>query len=225
MHPTSTDTTNRETRTDTTDTEDSSGGRYSVPCHDEKAQVHTGEAVIATVAILAAVMFATQALPVQSLTANSAQQHHVTEQRGVIMTAIQTTHETGGVKETILAWDETEREFTNTGSDAYYTTRAADTPLVNAVDAATRSDAVTFNVNVIYDTATGHATQRVLDTGDAPRNSVTVRYPVTLHEDDALRGGDGPTLGATTSSEFYADDTVPGPVYNHAEIEVVAWRV
>lgn len=195
----------------------------------QRGQAHTIEAILATMLILSGlvfVMFTPAVTPLSSITEDK---HLENQQRESVRNILSLTHENGGVKETILDWNTTTNSYRDVNdTNTYYTDPSVNTPLLNDLEAALDTKKVVYNVNVNYynESTNGRVveTQRVLHVGSASNNAVVVKQPVTIHETDELTGR-GESVLQATSEEFYMYNVnASTPVYNHAEVEVVAWR-
>lgn len=198
-------------------------------CSSSRGQAHTVEAILATLLILAGVLFAVQTTAVTPFSSTTEDKHLETQQRNSISNIATITHENGAMKKTVLYWNTSNNSYQNSGENtAYYTDPSVNTPLLTEMAAAT-SDQIVYNIDVRYYNKTGKGisvqTQRLLHVGSPSNNAITIREPLTLHDTDQLTTGSQPELQNTAADEFYMDSVnSTTAMYNYAEVEITVWR-
>lgn len=195
-----------------------------------RGQAHTVEAILASLLILAALLFAIQTTAVTPFSSTTEDKHLENQQRETIRNAITITHENGAMKETTLNWNVSNNSYEGSPNDIdYYTDTTVNTPLITQLSDMLNTDKIVYNINVHYYNTTPNGkeikTQRLLRVGSPSNNAITVTEPLTLHDTDSLTTGSQPNLEDLEQDEFYMDTVnTTTPTYNQAEIEVIAWR-
>ena len=211
---------------------------------DRRGQVHTLEAVIGALLLIAALLFAMQATAVTPLSASTSNQNIENQQRAVASSLLATTAEDGSLRETLLHWNgsvdpETGEEVGFIGSpdaETYYTNETDPTAFLSTLNQTLYERQVAYNINVRYQNKTDDgdfetSTPPLIRMGRPSDNAVTVSRTVTLYGDDELP--DGTRLDEVADDEnidFYApqlsDDVVGDSlVYNRLEVRIVTWRM
>lgn len=196
---------------------------------DTRGQAHTTEAILASLLILAGVLFAVQTPAVTPLSSATEDKHLENQQRESVRNILSITHENGALKDSVLYWNTTTNSYQGTADDVqYYTDRGSDSPLLSELESSLDTNQIVYNVNVKYynvsDSGTTIQSQRLLHVGAPSNNAVTARKTLTLHETDALTTNQT-MLRNTSTDEFYMYNVSDSsPVYNQVEVEVIAWR-
>jgi hypothetical protein len=194
----------------------------------ERAQVHTMEAAIAALLLLASVAFALQMTAVTPLSASTSSQYvetqHDANVRGILASAV----EDGSLRQTVLFWNDTADAFHNASDVGYYRNGAPATAFGDSLELALGSRSVAYNVRVTYITSSDdRRTRLIVYQGEPSENAARATRTVVLSDDARLYDETGAETSTTISdSNFYVTDANPdGNVYNVVRVEVVAWRV
>ena len=199
--------------------------------------MHTLEAVIGALLLIAALLFAMQATAVTPLSASTSNQNIENQQRAVASSLLATTAEDGSLHETLLYWNgsvdpETGQPVGFIGSpddETYYTNETDPTAFLSTLNGTLHERQVAYNVNIRYETADGDletSTQRLVRMGRPSDNAVTTSRAVTIYDDDRLTGDDNRRLDELGAGEFYAGDIADDSlVYNRLEVRITTWRM
>jgi hypothetical protein len=194
----------------------------------ERAQVHTMEAAIAALLLLASVTFALQMTAVTPLSASTSSQYVENQQnanvRGVLANAV----EDGSLRKTVLFWNDTAEAFHNASDVGYYRNEGPSTAFGDSLERALGSQSVAYNVRATYITSSDdRRTRLIVYQGNPSDNAARATRTIVLSDDARLYDETGAeTSTPVNDSNFYATDANPdGNVYNVVRVEVVAWRV
>ena len=203
--------------------------------------MHTLEAVIGALLLIAALLFAMQATAVTPLSASTSNQNIENQQRAVASSLLATSAEDGSLHETLLYWNgsvdpETDQPVGFIGSpddETYYTNETDPTAFLSTLNGTLHERQVAYNVNIRYERETAEgdletSTQRLVRMGRPSDNAVTTSRTVTLYGNDEL--ADDTRLDGASDDEFYADqlsDDVVGDslIYNRLEVRITTWRM
>ena len=209
-----------------------------------RGQAHTLEAVIGSLLLIAALLFAMQATAVTPLSASTSNQHIENQQRAVSHSLLAGAAEDGTLKETLLYWNGTPRDgiagndpegfVGSAAEETYYRNGTAPTGFLETLNRTLGERQVAYNVNIRYhreNPSTGDleaGEQRLVRMGRPSDNAVTASRTITLYGDDRLTGPS--TTRLDDGAAFYAPplgDTVVGDslVYNRLEVRIITWRM
>ena len=210
-----------------------------------RGQAHTLEAVIGSLLLIAALLFAMQATAVTPLSASTSNQHIENQQRAVSHGLLATAADDGTLKETLLYWNGTPRDgiaendaegfVGSAAEETYYRNGTAPTTFLETLNRTLGEQQVAYNVNIRYHIANsstgeivGWRTRRLVKMGQPSDNAVTASRMITLYGDDRLTGPS--TTRLDDGAAFYAPplgDAVVGDslVYNRLEVRIITWRM
>ncbi|WP_254543641.1 DUF7288 family protein [Halomarina pelagica] len=197
----------------------------------DRGQVHTLEAVVAGVVVVAGLVYALQVTAVTPLSASTSSQHIENQQTAVVEGVLAASVADGSLERTLLAWDDANERFYGTAGDrAYFVTDLPDTAFGDRLYRTFEARGVAVNVVVRYRTPSGSGTQRVIYRGKPSDNAVTVVRPLTLFDGDELRFENGTATGTTVSgaTPFYVEAAVAdgsSVAYKVVTVEVTVWRM
>lgn len=202
---------------------------------EDRGQAHTTEAIVASILIVLAVLFALQTTTVTPFSSTTTDKHLENQERELVSNTIDITHTSGELKQTLLNWNGSdtagnEKEGfagrANPNETSYYTNMDADTAFLNRLNDSIDTTQTAYNINLkYYNTSSEMKSQRLLRTGSPSDNVVTVRKPIVLHDSDTLTTQPHTQLQNTDSEEFYITSlNETAPIYNYVEVEVVVWR-
>ena len=189
-----------------------------------RGQAYTLEAVIASVLLVSSLVFALQVTAVTPLSASTSNQHIENQQRASASGVLTAAQEAGALKDAVLYWNDSEKEFHNvTGQREYYT---SDPPneFGNIIKRAFAGRGLAVNVLIHYNES--KEPTRMVYRGAPSDNAVSASRTVTIYDDDNLP----PSNQANVTSADNFGDAVPedasgNSVYNVVRVEVTVWRV
>lgn len=200
----------------------------------DRGQAHTTEAVVASVLIILAVLFALQTTTVTPFSSTTTDKHLENQERESVGNTIEIGHSNGDLKQTLLNWNgpDTNNEEAgfagrqNPNETSYYTSIDADTAFLNHLSNSIDTTQTAYNINLVYYNSTNETrSQRLLRTGSPSDNVISVRKPIVLHDTDTLTTAQSVELQDADSDRFYIDDLNSSTaIYNYVEVEVVVWR-
>jgi len=193
----------------------------------QRGQVHTLEAVIASLLLVSSIVFALQMTAVTPLSASTSSQQIETQQdanaRGVLASAV----ENGSLRKTVLFWNASGEAFHN-ASDVGYYRQAPPTAFGDALEEAFGSRGVAYNVRAVYITSSDERrTRRIVFQGEPSDNAARATRTIVLNDDARLYDETGArTATEVSDADYFATDARPdGNVYNVIRVEVVVWRI
>lgn len=199
-----------------------------------RGQAHTTEAVIASILILLALLFALQTTTVTPFSSTTTDKHLENQEREVVANTIEIAHSNGELKQTVLNWNGSGTTDEDAGfagrqdpnESSYYTSMDANTAFLNQLADSLDTTQTAYNINVeYYNTTNQTESQILLRTGTPSDNVISVRKPLLLHDTDTLTTTQSKELQNADSNRFYIDDLNGSTgTYNYVEIEVVVWR-
>jgi hypothetical protein len=207
---------------------------------DPRGQAHTLEAVVASLLVVSALLFALQSAAVTPLSTSTSSEQIQAQQADAARGMLVAGMENGSLRRALLHWDPSAESFVGTTGDrSYYTSRSAigSFGFGRLFQRGFAERSVAYNVVLWYRTASGRESQRLIYRGEPSDNAISATMTTTVYDDDRLTtDGDGDgrleatgaTLedGSTGSGAFYAPDASPSSdVYNVVEVEVTAWRL
>jgi hypothetical protein len=192
----------------------------------DRAQAHTVEAFVASMILIAGLLFATQATAVTPLSASTSNQHVENQQRGVADSLLAAADERGDLREAVLYWNATNGTFSGVTRLGFYTTGPPNA-FGDSLNRTFGERRIAFNVRVRYHRPDGSLDSVLMVYAGQPSdNAVSASRTVPLFDTDRLTApGATRTLNGTSSDEFYAADVGDGRLYNYAEVTVVVWRM
>lgn len=194
---------------------------------DDRGQALTLEAVTGAILILAAIGFALQMTAVTPLSASTSSQHIENQLQSTSEGVLDSTADTGALREAVLYWNETTGEF-HGNADPFYRSGPPPNAFGDALTDAFGTGNVAYNVFVHYRTGDGIETQQMVRQGQPSDHAVSASHTLVLTTDDRLVG---PTfteqerLSDVADGAFYVVDRDSEPYYNLVRVEVVAWRI
>lgn len=196
-----------------------------------RAQVHTVEAFIAALLLLAGVTFAMQATAVTPLSASTSNQHIENQQRVAADDLLAAADERGELSEAVLFWNASDEAFHGANERSYYVSGGGPNGFGESLDRALGDRRIAFNVRVVYHRTDGTiASTRMVYMGSPSDNAVSASRTVTLYDDSRLTSEEGPgatlaEVNESSTESFYVPDVSEGPLYNVVEVRIVAWRM
>ena len=199
----------------------------------DRAQIHTLEAFLAALLLVAAILFATQATAVTPLSASTSNQHIENQHRAMTTDLLAVTHENGSLEGGLTYWNTTHGEkFNDSNTDLGYYTHVPpeENPLHEPLKDAFGEGQLAYNVEVTYLTdAENTSTQTMIHMGTPSDNAVTATKTVVLYDDDEISWEDeARTLGELYDDEpgnFYAPNVDDSTLYNVVEVRITIWRM
>ena len=205
----------------------------------DRAQAHTLEAFAAAAVLLASVGFALQVTAVTPLTASTSSQHIENQQGAVAAGVLAAAEENGTLRETVLYWNASGRQFWNADFHGRYVGGGPPTAFGETLNRTFLDRGIAVNVHVAYVQSDGNRRRhRLAYLGQPTEHAVTASRTVTLYDDDRLYrtnastgvtepyGGTLTEVAAAPDEGFYVPDVDPdGGVYNVVEVEVTVWRM
>jgi hypothetical protein len=205
------------------------------------------EGLVAAILLLTSLVFALQVTAVTPLSASTSSQHIENQQEATVEGMLAVAERQGILKPAILYGNDTADgqtdgrvAFHQTDTNAlYYVNRAPTNRFGALLERTFAGRGLAYNVFVVYETAAGTATKRMLYQGDPSDNAVAASRTVTLYDDDVLYRPENdsdprdfdtarPTSTnltvADTNDDTYVQDSSPGRVFGVVEVEVVGWR-
>jgi hypothetical protein len=194
-----------------------------------RAQVHTLEAFVASLLLIASVVFALQVTAVTPLSASTASEHVENQQQRLAGGVLDVAVHNDSLKPTLLYWNESNGTFYGATRDGFYVSGGPPTPLGSLLERSLSERRIAYNLNVEYVTARGALREEnVVHMGSPSDTVAAVSRTVTLYDDDVIYDASGAPTGLTleNSSTFYAPDAAPNSsVYNVVRVEVIVWRL
>lgn len=192
-----------------------------------RGQVHTLEAITASLLLVTSVLVALQLTSVGPLSASTSTQYLETQQQGTAEGVLASAVERGALRRAVLFWHSSEESFHDTGEKSYYRSKAPPNDFGDLLDRAFGSKGIAYNVAISYQTAADERdTQRMVYQGVPGDNAATATRTVVLTDDAHLYDDTGSRTGTQVSgSNFYAGDTASSSVYTVLRVEVTVWRV
>lgn len=202
---------------------------------EDRGQAFTLEAVIGSVIILSAVLFAIQAIIITPTTGGTVdpeiRSQVQTEADDVLTLAAQ--NETFGLSEYVRYWSRNRLAFVGAvNREIGYGTRKPPKTLGRMLNQTFESRGRTYNIVLRYQNASaGTETSRMVYRGEPSDNAVTATRRVTLYDNQTLTGPNATRVeltdlgtNITGNRGFYPiPNAVEGPVYNVVEVRLIVW--
>ena len=202
---------------------------------EDRAQLHTIEALTASLIIVLALAVVVEATSVTPLSSSFTSQHIKVELQNTGNDVLATLDETpvteapgspSLLKESLVEWavfthyDTYSWNNTSFVSVAQANRSALRTPLSDALSYALINQGIIFNVEVSYDDQSGNVrTSKMIWNGDPSENSAVVTRLVALHDGaDEIPDGD-----LYDSNSILPDISPATPLHNVAEVRVTMW--
>lgn len=201
---------------------------------NDRAQIFTLEAFLASVVLLATLAFTLQVVAISSNTAGATDTEDRNQHFGLAVGALDEGIENGSLRDTLLYWDETRGQFYGSvDTEGYYIARSPPTSFGNSLEATFSDRQVRYNMDLYFptnDSDRGH--QRVIERGTPSDNAIRVVETITLYdqtqlvdENESQRSVTLAEIEADGNSTFYAPDMRPNTsIYNVLRVEVVVWK-
>jgi hypothetical protein len=193
----------------------------------DRAQVHTLEAVVGSLLLVASIVFALQMTAVTPLSASTSSQHIENQLQSSAEGVLSGAAAENELKPALLAWDWETEAFQGTTSDSFYTSETPPNAFGERLERAFSSRGIAYNVYVDYSNDGGIISKRVVYRGEPSDNAVRAVKQVVLTDDDVLRTATMDRTAQTlNSTNFYAPDidSTTG-THNVMKVEVVVWRI
>jgi len=194
-----------------------------------RGQAHTLEAVVASLLLLASLIFALQMTAVTPLSASTSSQHIENQQQATGSGVLAAAAETGSLKTAVLYWNNSTERFHNTNEDlGYYTSGPPDNELGDMLQRSFDKRGIAYNVYLRFQNSDGEPiTRRYVYSGVPSDNAVTATHTVVLTDDDHLYDENERRTNTTVTDEnvTYPISDTGGTVYNVVRVEVIAWRI
>jgi len=194
-----------------------------------RGQAHTLEAVVASLLLLASLVFALQMTAVTPLSASTSSQHIENQQQATGSGVLAAAAETGTLKTAVLYWNNSSEQFHNTNEDlGYYTSGPPDNTLGTMLSRSFDARGIAYNVYLRFQNSAGEPiTRRYVYSGVPSDNAVTATHTVVLTDDDRSYGENESRTNTTLTKEnmTYPISDTGGTVYNVVRVEVIAWRI
>ena len=202
----------------------------------DRAQAHTLEALAAAAVLLASVGFALQVTAVTPLTASTSSQHIENQEGAVAAGVLAAAEENGTLRETVLYWNASGRQFWDADFHGRYVNAGPPTAFGGTLDRAFLDRGIAVNVDLYFVQPDGDRRhRRLVHLGQPTEHAVTASRTVTLYDDDRLYRSNGSSVepygktltqvAADPDEGFYAPDAAASGVYNVVEVEVTVWRM
>jgi hypothetical protein len=195
---------------------------------DRRGQAFTLEAVVASVVILGALLFALQVSGVSSLAASTSSGQLLEQQESIAAGVLDSAAANDSIDPMLRYWDDNEGTFHGSSDDEIYYTVGPPTEFGSLLNETLRDQNLAYNINIQYVDIDGTVDQQALVRNGVPSDDAArATRTVTLYDDDRLLTADGSRSDTTLSeASFYAPDRYPdGPLYNVVRVEVVVWPV
>jgi hypothetical protein len=192
----------------------------------DRAQIHTLEAVVGSLLLVASVAFALQMTAVTPLSASTSSQHIENQLQSSAEGVLTGAAEADALKPAMLAWDWKNETFHGTTGDPFYTSGDPPNEFGDRLERAFSDRGIAYNVYVDYSNGGGVISKRMVYRGEPSDNAVRAAKLVVLTDDDRLRGGSMTTTHRLNDTNLYAPDVAgPSATHNVIEVEVVVWRI
>jgi hypothetical protein len=161
---------------------------------DDRGQGYTLEAIVASMLLLAGLVFALQSTAVTPLSASTSSQHIENQQQATATGALRLAAENDSLREAVLSWNSTAPDSTNwtfygaLGNESFLQRPAGNqTAFTRLLCRTYDSRGIVYNVRVSYQTESGDRLSQSLVYRGAPSdNAARASRAVTLYDDDPL---------------------------------------
>jgi hypothetical protein len=192
----------------------------------DRAQIHTLEAVVGSLLLVASIAFAMQMTAVTPLSASTSSQHIENQLQSSAEGVLSGAAAAGEIQPATLAWDPKNDSFLATSGDTFYTSQAPPNAFGDRLERAFSDRGIAYNVYVDYSNGGGIISKRMVYRGEPSDNAVRAAKTVVLTDDDRLRDESMNPTNSLNGSNLYAPDIAgPSGTYNVLKVEVVVWRI
>lgn len=195
---------------------------------DQRGQAFSIEALMASLLLLTAVIFALQVTALTPLSASTSNQHIQNQQLQIASGLLDGAISNGSLREAVLYWNESAGNFHQVDDEegVYVVGGPPGLTFGHMLNRTFRERGIAFNVNVWYVNDNGKLRkQEMVHFGAPSDNAVSARRTITLFDDERLTDPSHDNRLTDTSS-FFAPDVAPDSgLYNVLRVEVVAWRM
>jgi hypothetical protein len=194
-----------------------------------RAQAHTLEAIVASLMLLASLVFALQMTAVTPLSASTSSQHIENQQQATASGVLAAAAEQEALKPAVLYWNNSSQRFHETNEDlGYYTNGPPNNTFGEMLNRSFDERGIAYNVYLRFQNADSEViSRRYIYSGVPSDNAVTAQHTITLVDNDHLYD-----VNETRNRTVLGDEstTYPMPnldsnVFNTVSVEVVAWRI
>jgi len=195
-----------------------------------RAQAHTLEATVASLLLLASLIFALQITAVTPLSASTSSQHIENQQQATAQGVLAAASDADALKPAILYWNNGTAQFHNVGVQSYYTSGPPDTEFGDMLERSFNDRGIAYNVYFRFQNTNGESiTRRYIYSGVPSDNAVRATHTVVLSDNASLFDTDETPNETTISGPNVTypipDTDIDGRLYNTVRVEVVAWRI
>ncbi len=193
----------------------------------DRAQIHTLEAVVGSLLLVASIVFALQMTAVTPLSASTSSQHIENQLQSSATGVLAGAATENELKPAMLAWDWKNEKFYGSTDDSFYTSQSPPNAFGDRLKRAFTDRGIAYNVYVDYSNDGGIISKRVVYRGEPSDNAVRAAKKVVLTNDDVLRDSNmDETSHRFNSTNFYAPDIASASgTHNVLKVEVVVWRI
>jgi hypothetical protein len=193
----------------------------------DRAQIHTLEAIVGSLLLVASIAFAMQMTAVTPLSASTSSQHIENQLQSSATGVLAGAASTDELEPALLAWDWRNETFHGTTTDAFYTSRAPPNAFGDRLERAFADRGIAYNVRVEYSNGGGIVSRWWVYRGEPSDNAVRAAKTVVLTNDARLRDENmAVTAQELNGTNFYAPDIASASgTYNVAQVEVIVWRI
>lgn len=194
----------------------------------DRAQAVTLEAMLASLLVIGALLFAMHTATVTPSSASATNPHLENQHHRIAAGALDAAVANGSLEPTVLYWNESNASFYGVHRKGYYPNDGPPTDFGRLLDRTLADQGLAYNVELSYLSKTGDPRRVPLVYVGAPsENAVSVSRTVLLTDTDRLHDDTGAQTETTltASDTYFAPDAAPNsPTYNTVRVEVVAWR-
>jgi hypothetical protein len=192
----------------------------------DRAQIHTLEAVVGALLLVASISFALQMTAVTPLSASTSSQHIENQLQSSAEGVLSGAADSEELEPAMLAWDWKNDTFYGTSGDPFYTSRSPPNAFGDRLERAFADRGIAYNVYVDYSNGGGTISKRVVYRGQPSDNAVRASKLVVLTNDDRLRDGSMAATHRLNGTNLYASDIAGSSgTYNVLKVEVIVWRI
>lgn len=131
----------------------------------------------------------------------------------------------GELHDAVLFWNESTGSWMDSAAPDAGVRPQSTHPLAVPMASVFHEQGVSYNVNVIYQTASGEAAvQRMFYQGMPGAHGVSGSVTLVLYDDEILTNSEE-SKSVSNASTFYAPDVFPdSPKYNVIRFQIIAWK-
>lgn len=187
--------------------------------NSKEGQLHTLEGLAGSIVLLLAITYALSAVVV---TPTSDIKPGTDINQRVAQDVLESSSETGDLKQTLTHWNVSNRTFINsTDAVYYYENEDPDTKLGNVTNETFTQQGLLYNIDVRFLTDTGTGSLTLVDKGEPGPSAVTATQTVVLADDDNVTSASGQV--AVNNTTEYPIPKEGERVYNRAEVKITVW--